>query len=476
MKTIKSKLTTAITVSSLFALIISYLILNITISKQFSLYLSRNQEQRDQKIVGIFRDAYTANGQNKWTTDSGTSVIPEARASSFSVKLEDAKGDLIWQLSPETIITELNLNREEKLPPITMEQFKIKRYPVMYSGNTVGYVTIGQYSPVIFSEDESRFVFSVVISVFLSAIIGGAVLFFMSVLLSNQLSQPIKSISSTSEQLSQGELSKRDDTETDILEIQKLKDNINILGDKLDKQDILRKRLISDISHELRNPLNVLQTNLEAMIDGVIPLTNERLMSLNNEVIRFGKLIGNLNVLKEFEAETLDIQFKEVNLQVLCQDIYNNFHGKAAAKNQILIYEYYKKDRYVVLGEYNSLYQVVVNLLYNAMKFTPDGGKISLTLRKDTLYTYVDVKDSGMGIPEEDLPNIFERFYRVDKSREMVEGSGIGLTIVKKIMDAHGAKVSVTSKIDEGTVFTLRFKNPPLDNIRTLSFSRHIPR
>ncbi|MFB0918854.1 MAG: ATP-binding protein, partial [Clostridiaceae bacterium] len=184
--------------------------------------------------------------------------------------------------------------------------------------------------------------------------------------------------------------------------------------------------------------------------------------------------LGNLNVLKEFEQENLDIQFKEVNLKALCQDIYNNFHGKAAEKKQILTLEYYRKDNYIVLGEYNSLYQVVTNLLYNAMKFTPEGGKISLLLKKDSYFSYIEVKDNGMGIPEEDIGNIFERFYRVDKSREMVEGSGIGLTIVKKIMDAHGAKVSVTSKPDRGTTFTLRFKNAPLTDIRSLNLSQRI--
>ncbi|MFB0918855.1 MAG: histidine kinase dimerization/phospho-acceptor domain-containing protein, partial [Clostridiaceae bacterium] len=284
MRSIRNKLATAITVSSLLALIISYMILNYTISRQFSLYLSRNQAARDEKIVGIFRDSYLASGINKWTSESGTSVIPEARASGFSVKLEDSQNKLIWQLSPETIISELNARKDDEASPVTMEQFKIKRYTVKVKEDIVGYVTIGQYSPLLFSEDESRFIFAIASSIFISALLGGMVILFLSFFLSNQLSDPIKSIANTSYRLSMGELTKREEINTDIVEIEKLKDSINALGEKLDKQDILRKRLISDISHELRNPLNVLQTNLEAMIDGVIPLNAERLMSLNNEV------------------------------------------------------------------------------------------------------------------------------------------------------------------------------------------------
>lgn len=262
--------------------------------------------------------------------------------------------------------------------------------------------------------------------------------------------------------LTTGNFKARENLKTDIVEIEKLRQSINVLGEKMDQQDTLRRRLISDISHELRNPLNVLQMNLEAMIDGVVPMTPERLSSLNNEVIRFGKLLGNLNVLKEFEAESETSPQKEVNLKTLCQDIYNNFLGVAKERNIQLSFEYYRKDQYAIIGDYHSLYQVVINLLHNAMKFTPENGRIFLTLKKDASFTYLEIRDTGVGIPEEDLPNIFERFYRVDRSREEVEGSGIGLTIVKRIMDKHGAQIHVASKVGKGTTFTLKFRNSPL--------------
>lgn len=443
------------------ALILTYIIINFNINRQYSIYIKSNQESRDERIVGEFRDAYVSNNKTGWTVDSGTNVIREAQIAGFSVKLEDQYGKTVWQLEPELIMAELNTRQPEGSQPITIEQFNFGRHEVLVDGDVVGYVTIGQFAPLLISKNEEQFVFSLTMSVLVSAVIGSILIFMFSIFLSKQLSEPISSIASTSYLLSLGNFKARENLKTDIVEIEKLRLSINILGEKLDQQDTLRRRLISDISHELRNPLNVLQMNLEAMIDGVVPMTPERLSSLNNEVIRFGNLLGNLNVLKEFEAASLSPQFKEVNLKALCQDIYNNFLNVTQEKNITFTFEYYRKDQYSIVGDFHSLYQVVINLIHNAIKFTPEGGKIFLTLKKDFNFTYLEVRDTGMGIPEEDIANIFERFYRVDRSREQIEGSGIGLTIVKRIMDSHNGTIHVTSKVNKGTTFTLRFRNAP---------------
>lgn len=462
MNTIRYKLAIAITVSSLLALILTYIVINFNINWQYSIYIRSNQESRDERIVGEFRDAYVSNDKKGWTVDSGTNVIREAQISGFSVKLEDQFGQLIWQLEPELILTDLNTRQPEGARPITIEQFIFGRHEVIVDGDVVGYVTIGQFTPLLISKNEEQFVFSLTMSVLVSAVIGSLLIFIFSIFLSKQLSEPISSIASTSYLLSSGNFKARENLKTDIVEIEKLRHSINSLGEKLDQQDTLRRRLIADISHELRNPLNVLQMNLEAMIDGVVPTNPERLSSLNNEVIRFGKLLGNLNVLKEFEAASISPQFKEVNLKTLCQDIYNNFLGITQEKKLSFSFEYYRKDHYSIIGDYHSLYQVVINLIHNAMKFTPEGGKIFLTLKKDFQFVYLEVRDTGMGIPEDDVANIFERFYRVDRSREEIEGSGIGLTIVKQIMDSHGGTILVSSRENKGTTFTLRFRNAPV--------------
>lgn len=467
MSTIRRKLIVAITVSSLLAIVISYLIIIFTINRQYQILNRTTLEARNKRVVQTFKESYAKDMAYTWTKTSGISITKEAKAQGFSISLEDAFGKLVWELPVETIINELTA-KSENPSLITPEQFSTNRYPVKINDVTVGYVTIRQYIPLIMSKEQETFIFNLIVSVLLSSLIGSTVIVFLSFFLSKQLTDPIKSISTTSYLLSMGSLNAREDMETDIYEIEKLKQSINLLGGKLEKQNVLRKRLVSDISHELRNPLNVLQTNLEAMIDGVLPMSQERLQSLNNEVIRFGKLLGNLNILKEFESENLEISMKPVNLKNICQDIYNNFYGFAKDKNLTLTFEFYRKDNYQILGDSHGLNQVVINLLHNALKFTPEGGKISLILRKDSNYTYLTIKDNGVGIPETDLANIFERFYRVDKSREEVEGSGIGLTIVKNIMERHRGKIEVASRLGVGTSFTLTFKNLS-DNLKALA-------
>ena len=466
MNTIRYKLAVAITASALMALMLTYITINFNINRQYSIYIRANQESRDQRIVGEFRDDYISNGKKGWNVDSGTSVVREATISGFSVKLEDKNEKNLWQLEPELVLAQLSARQPEGAPPLSLEQFNFKRHNVVVDGETVGYVTIGQFTPLLISTNEEEFIFSLTMSVLASAIIGSLLIFAFSFFLSKQLSEPISSIASTSFKLSQGNFKSRENLKTDIMEIEQLRQSINTLGEKMDQQDTLRRRLISDISHELRNPLNVLQMNLEAMIDGVVPISGERLSSLNNEVIRFGKLLGNLNVLKEFEEKSENHEYKELNLRALCQDLYNNFLGVAKEKNIKLSFEYYRKDRYYIFGDYHSLYQVVLNLLHNAVKFTPENGKVFMTLKKDSNFTYLEIRDTGFGIPEEDLPNIFERFYRVDRSREVIEGSGIGLTIVKRIMDKHKGMIHVSSKVGKGTTFSLKFQNPsPADLI-----------
>jgi len=279
----------------------------------------------------------------------------------------------------------------------------------------------------------------------------------IALFVARQLSDPIEKISQTAYSLSMGDLSARENTEADVVEIETLRNSINSLGEKLDRQDMLRKRLITDVSHELRNPLNVLQTNLEAIIDGILPATSERLQSLNKEVVRFGKLLDSLNILKQFESESMVAKIAVLDIKQVLQDIFHNFQGLTKEKSIRLKYVFQKNTDFLILADKHSIYQVITNLLHNAIKFTPRNGMITIRLTRDDRFCFIRIKDTGIGIPEEDLPNVFERFYRADKSRELVEGSGIGLTIVKNFVKLNGGTISVTSTVGKGSTFTVKF-------------------
>jgi len=207
----------------------------------------------------------------------------------------------------------------------------------------------------------------------------------------------------------------------------------------------------------LRTPLNVLQNNLEAMIDGVFPVSHQRLTHLNDEIVRFGKLLNNLEKLKEFESESLKMNFKSINLLYMLGNLYNDFLTEAEHKN--IEFRLIKEGNvgYFILGDADKLKQVFINLMNNAVKFTDENGEISIKIYKDEKKIFVEIKDNGIGIKKEDLPFIFEHLYRGDKSRHETEGSGIGLTIAKNILDLHSAAIEVESEEGKGSLFKVIF-------------------
>ena len=319
-------------------------------------------------------------------------------------------------------------------------------------------MVIGQFSPLVISTEDKNFLNSITMSILISAFLAVFIIVLIALFVARQLSDPIERISHTAYSLSMGELTARELQEGDVVEIETLRNSINSLGEKLDRQDMLRKRLITDVSHELRNPLNVLQTNLEAIIDGILPATPERLQALNSEVVRFGKLLDNLNILKQFEAESMVSKIAVLDIRQILQDIYHNFQGITKEKSIKLKFIPQRSGEFLILADKHSIYQIINNLLHNAIKFTPRNGMITIKLSRDDKFCYIRIKDTGIGIPKEDLPNVFERFYRVDKSRELVEGSGIGLTIVKNFVKLNGGTIDVTSTVGKGSTFTIKFR------------------
>jgi signal transduction histidine kinase len=336
-------------------------------------------------------------------------------------------------------------------------EYKTITLEIRYSSEIVGYIVIGQYEAVLVSEQDKNFINTINQNIAISVLIAIIVSVFISFYFSKQFSNPIKSVSDTSVQLTAGNYSAVVTAKSSVTEISNLIKSINILGNRLAYQDDLRKRLVSDISHEIRTPLNIFQNNLEAMIDGVFPASIERLNNLNDEVIRFGKLLNNLDLLKEFEEEKTVLHFETVSIVEILTTIYNDFMLIARRKEIDMELLIKPGCQYLMQGNRDNLKQVFLNILSNAVKFTERGGKIMIEMSFDKVHLYVNFKDNGIGIRKEDLPFIFERLYRGDKSRNEIEGAGIGLTVVKKIMLLHSATIEVESEEGTGSSFLLRF-------------------
>ena len=196
------------------------------------------------------------------------------------------------------------------------------------------------------------------------------------------------------------------------------------MGEKLKEQDLLRKRLVPDISHEIRTPLNILQNNLEAMIDEVFPVTTERLVSLNDEVIRFGKLLNSLNILKKFDSGQIPLMCEYIDVKEVIYSVCEGFSSILKAKNIMLNYKVNNNEKYTIFGDKDKVKQVFINIISNAVKFNKKNGYIALDISKNNSKIIINVKDNGIGITKEDLHLYLKGFIegiKVDmKLRSMV--------------------------------------------------------
>lgn len=453
MMTIRKRLSLLFFICSATAIVLIIIFVNITINSKFNQYMIDLQNSRYERIVSYFQEVYRKEG--KLTANSGIEMMHEAYMSNYCLTLLDSNEKPLWGMSPNDIKNNPHLNS------MLVEEtgvYSTKRFNIEIDNKIVGYVDIGQYSSVLLSEDDMNFKVSVNKSIVASGILTLIIIVSISLYFSKQFSTPIKEVSNMSVNLSKGKFDTKYKTKSKIEELENLRTSVNILAEKLKYQDSLRKKLVSDISHEIRTPLNVLQNNLEAMADGIFPVTSERLNNLNEEVIRFGRLLDNLNALKEFEEESIKLDFETINLSKFLEDIYNDFAVAAESKNISLSYNFQNDKKYFIKGDSDKLKQVFINLLSNSIKFTENGGNVAINLFSDNKNTVVEVKDNGIGIKEEDLPFIFERLYRGDKSRNEIEGSGIGLTIVKNILKLHNSSIEVDSKEGEGTSFKVYFE------------------
>lgn len=403
------------------------------------------QNKRYERIVSYFEEAYKREG--KWSGDTGLELMHEAYMGNYCLTLLDSSKQAVWGMDPNDVKTQIHIGEMSghESGVYTNNTFELK-----VDKNIVGYVEIGQYSSVLLSEEDLTFKSSINKSIIVSGAVTLMIIISLSLYFSKQFSTPIREVAKMSVSLSQGNFDTKSDIKSNIEELEDLRTSVNILAEKLKYQDTLRKRLVSDITHEIRTPLNVLQNNLEAMIDGVVPVSKEGLHYLNEEVIRFGKLINDLNQLKEFESESIKLNYETINLDDLITEMGKEFL-------MVVELEIQPDEIYQIVGDKDKIKQVMINLLSNAIKFTDSTGKIVIRLYKDNKHIIVEVIDNGIGIKQEDIPFIFERLYRGDKSRNKIKGSGIGLTIVKNILDLHNAMINVNSTEGKGTTVKLYF-------------------
>jgi two-component system sensor histidine kinase BaeS len=290
----------------------------------------------------------------------------------------------------------------------------------------------------------------------LRAIFGAAGLAALLALLTGlamarRITRPVERIIAVTRAMGRGERTARVGAITGPGEVRELAAAFDQMADTMDRQEQLRRDLVADVAHELRTPVAVLQAGHEALLDGVAEPTPGQLTSLRDEVLRLARMLTDLQDLAAADAAALHLNRRPCDLADLAATAADSLAGRFEAAGITL------ERRLVpagILGDPRWLHQVITNLLTNALKFTPAGGLVTVAAGPAGAYAVLTVTDTGTGIPADELPRIFDRFWR-GRQAAQTSGSGIGLAVAAELTRAHGGQLSATSQPGHGTQQTL---------------------
>jgi signal transduction histidine kinase len=274
----------------------------------------------------------------------------------------------------------------------------------------------------------------------------------LGALLTHQLLKPLDDITAVALKITRtDDLSRRLPDSGRRDEIGRLTMVLNQTLERLERLFHARQRFLADVSHELRTPLTTIRGNVD-LIRRMGEADPETMDVVEDELLRMTRLVDDLLLLARADTGGLPIQQKPVELDSVFLDVYR----QVGSLDQGVVVELLEVDQVCVLGDQDRLKQLILNLVDNALKYTPAGGKVTMSLSKSNGMAQILITDTGIGIPDEDLPRIFDRFYRVDKARSRnLGGSGLGLSIAYWIAQAHRGDIEVTSEMGEGSVFRI---------------------
>jgi signal transduction histidine kinase len=292
-------------------------------------------------------------------------------------------------------------------------------------------------------------------ALFYAALAAMVVALLLSVYLSRSIIAPVRAMSLATQRIADGRYDERVQVDGQD-ELAQLATRFNQMADKLNQVETMRRRLIGDVSHELRTPLTTIKGSMEGLIDGVLPATEETFQQIHTEADRLNRLVDDLQELSRVEGHAYQLELRPLDVAALVQTVTKRLRPQFDLKHLSLNTELAPDLPYVLADEDRTV-QVLTNLVGNALQYTPEYGKVTLLAQRFNQEVKISIRDNGIGILPEHLPHVFDRFYRVDKSRTRRAGggSGIGLTIARALVEAQGGRIWAESAGEgQGSTFT----------------------
>ena len=458
LKSINSKLIISFTLIMIATILSIKLFVNTIFKDSFEKYVDdSNKVEVNHLIEFDLKNIYT---NESWNTEFIEGLGIEAIRKGIAIEIYDKNNNKVWSVfEDEKVLSDKTLNDISKNMKSIEKQWdnyfeELKVDINDDEGNIlVGYAYIGHYASTYYMENDVEFFNAINRIIIIIGVISISSIIIISIIISRSIAKPISKVSKMTKYIGEGNYKNKLNYKSNIMEIDDLINSINKLSNELNDQENLRKQLTGDIAHELRTPLTSIKGHLDAIIVGIWEPTNERLNSINEEVKRITNLVDELRKLAKFDSGKDNLNKEIVNLKNYIKSIAYNYEGKALEKNIVIKYQL---ENIEALIDKEKFAQVIINILSNAIKYNNGNNSIYIKVFKKNNSINISIKDSGIGIPKSEYKNIFERFYRLDKSRGANEkGVGVGLTIAKSIVNAHGGEIEVYSEINKGSEFII---------------------
>lgn len=458
LKSINSKLIISFTLIMIVTILSIKLFVNTIFKDSFEKYVDdSNKVEVNHLIEFDLKNLYI---NESWNTEFIENLGIEAIRKGIAIEIYDKNNNKVWSVfEDEKVLSDKtlsdiskNMKSIEKQWDNYFEELKVDINDD--EGNIlVGYAYIGHYASTYYMENDVEFFNAINRIIIIIGVISISSIIIISIIISRSIAKPISKVSKMTKYIGEGNYKNKLNYKSNIMEIDDLINSINKLSNELNDQENLRKQLTGDIAHELRTPLTSIKGHLDAIIVGIWEPTNERLNSINEEVKRITNLVDELRKLAKFDSGKDNLNKEIVNLKNYIKSIAYNYEGKALEKNIVIKYQL---ENIEALIDKEKFAQVIINILSNAIKYNNGNNSIYIKVFKKNNSINISIKDSGIGIPKSEYKNIFERFYRLDKSRGANEkGVGVGLTIAKSIVNAHGGEIEVYSEINKGSEFII---------------------
>ena len=428
------------------------------IQRQFDRYITEQQAAHAASLAESVSSQYDAH-HGGWNLDYLHGFGMYALSDGYIMKVYDAAGASVWDAENHDMtlchgVMDSILSRMRQQKPGTNVELIDTSFDLSSdAGAAIGRVAIQYYTPNYAHESDFGFlqaldqllVYAAMASLVIAVVIG--------LWMARRIARPITAATGAAEEISKGHYGVRIPEHTGSAELKTLTSAVNQMAADLESQEERKRRMTTDVAHELRTPIANISSYLEAMAEGVWEPTPERLAECHQEAQRIAGIVDQLETLHRSEGNESAVQKLSVQIRPLCESVAASFARSLEERNPRCRIE---GDDFILQTDRDKLRQVLNNLMSNAIKYSPKGTAITITLSRTEKDALIRVQDQGIGIPKSEQTLIFERFYRTDLSRSRkTGGAGIGLAIVKALTEQLGGQITVESRENEGSAFTV---------------------